>query len=94
MAGPVCEGVSATFLVRNFSTVLDEVRMSGTSVDITKGNRAVARLMPPQKSGLPISQLADFLALLPELGEDTGAFKDDIQQIKEAAQLPDSVWES
>lgn len=92
MAGWIREGISATELVRNFSQVVDEVRMTGKTVEITKGARAIAQLVPPAKNGLPLSQLAAFFEAMPKL-ENESLFNDDLQKVREAATLPESVWE-
>ena len=93
MHNEVHEYISATELVRNFAYVVDNVRMSGRSIYITKGTQTVAELSPPPKSGFPVSKLADFFKSLPKLGDDAEKMTDDLKMIKHNTRLPDNSWE-
>lgn len=93
MRKAVHETISATELVRNFSAMVDKVRMSGKSIYITKGVQTIAELSPPPKSGFPIQQLANFLNSLPHLNDDAEKFMQDILSIKKNAQLPADPWD-
>lgn len=64
------ETISATELVRNFSAIVDKVRISGKSIYITKGVQTIAKLSPPPKAGFSIQNLNHFLESLPHLNED------------------------
>ena len=87
------ETISATDLVRNFSAMIDKVRISGRSLYITKGIQTIAELKPPPKSGFPIKNLASFIKTLPSLGEDAKDLSQDIKSIKNSAQLPENPWD-
>ena len=59
------ETISATDLVRNFSAMIDKVRITGRSLYITKGIQTIAELSPPPKLGFPIKNLVSFINTLP-----------------------------
>ena len=85
--------ISTTEMVRNLSAVIDKVRMSGQILFITKGSQTVAQLSPPPKSGYPVDKLSDFLASLPKLNDDASSFSDDLESLKQKAELPGSSWD-
>ena len=87
------ETITATDLVRNFSAMVDKVRISGRSIYITKGMQTIAELSPPPKSGFPIKNLASFLKTLPSLGDDADDMSQDIKSIKNKAQLLENPWD-
>lgn len=87
------ETISATDLVRNFSTIVDQVRVSGRSLYITKGVQTIAELSPPPQSGFPIKNLANFLKSLPNLKDDAKKFSKDIRAMKNSIQLPENPWD-
>ena len=87
------ETISATDLVRNFSAMVDKVRISRRSIYITKGMQTIAELSPPPRSGFPIKNLASFLKTLPSLGDDTQNMYQDIKSIKNKASLPENPWD-
>lgn len=84
--------ITATELVRNLAGIIDEVRMSGHSLFITKGSQTVAELSPPPKAGLPVNKLAALLQSLPGLGDDAKDMAKDVETIRERAGLPDNPW--
>ena len=85
--------ISATDLVRNLSSAIDNVRMSGNSLYITKGSRTVAELCPPPKTKFSVNKLARLLKSLPKLGNDASAMATDLEIIKRQASLPDNPWD-
>lgn len=85
--------ISATELVRHFSTVIDNVRISGRSLYITKGVQTIAELSPPPKLGFPIKNLASFIKTLPSLGDNAQGMSQAISLIKKSAQLPENPWD-
>jgi antitoxin (DNA-binding transcriptional repressor) of toxin-antitoxin stability system len=87
------ETISATDLVRNFSAIVDKVRISGRSLYITKGVQTIAELSPPPQTGFPIKNLANFLKNLPSLGEDAEELSQDIKAIKNKARLSENPWD-
>jgi len=93
MSVDVHETVSATELVRNLSTLIDKVRISGRSLYITKGSQTVAELNPPPKTGLLIGELGQLLTSLPTLGKDAHTLAEDVKRIREQGQLPENSWD-
>jgi antitoxin (DNA-binding transcriptional repressor) of toxin-antitoxin stability system len=87
------DSISATELVRNFSTAVDKVRMSGQSLYITKGTQTVAELSPPPKEGFPMNKLSELLQSLPKLGEDAEQMQKDLEIIRKYGELPENPWE-
>ena len=85
--------ITATELVRNLSSVIDEVRISGQSLYITKGTQTVAELSPPPISGYPIDKLSNLLSSLPKLNNDAEAMAQGLKKLKQKAELPDSIWD-
>lgn len=93
MRNVVHETISATELVRNFSAMVDKVRISGKSIYIIKGLQTIAELSPPPKSGFPIQNLTNFLKSLPHLNEDAESMSHDLTSIKESTKLPENPWD-
>lgn len=87
------EKITATELVRNLSTVIDKVRISGQSMYITKGSQTIAKLSPPPKAGYPINKLASLLGSLPKLGDDAETLSKDMRVISKGASLPENPWD-
>jgi antitoxin (DNA-binding transcriptional repressor) of toxin-antitoxin stability system len=77
--------VTATKFARNVATYLDQVRYTGETLTITKGNLAVAQLNPPAPSGLPISELANLIADAPRLGSSASSPAEDIRIIRKSS---------
>ncbi len=88
------ETVTSTALARNMAQTIDRVRMTGTSVFITKGTKVVAELTPPPKSGLPVDKLIHLLKSLPKLRSgDSLQFSADIKKVRAATKALDNPWE-
>lgn len=85
--------ISTTELARNVAMSIDQVRISGQALDITKGSQVVAALVPPPKPSLPVQALAEVLSTLPLLDDKANNFAEDIAVIKTRAKLPDSPWD-
>ena len=85
--------ISATELVRNLSVVIDQVRITGHSLYITKGSQTIAKISPPPKPGLAINKLAGLLKSLPKLGDDTKNMEADLTNIRRQTSLPDNPWD-
>ena len=92
MAKMAHDTISATELVRNLAGIIDNVRLTGHSLYVTKGSQTVAKLSPPPKTGLSISQLVSLIESLPRLGADAPAMADDIKSIRNQAVLPENPW--
>ncbi len=85
--------ITATELVRSLSAAIDEVRVTGRSLYITKGSKTVAELSSPPKTGLPVNALFKLLKTLPKLGDDGTEMEKDLNSIRRKAGLPKSSWE-
>jgi antitoxin (DNA-binding transcriptional repressor) of toxin-antitoxin stability system len=85
--------ITATELARNIASSIDQVRISGQPLYITKGSKTVAELCPPPQSGYPVEKLAELLASLPRLDEDAESLSKDIRRIKKQAAIPDTPWD-
>ena len=80
--------ISVTELARNITANIDNVRISGHSIYITKGSQTVAELCPPPKPGLSVDKLIDLLHALPRLGDDAAVMANDLAYIRKQAVLP------
>lgn len=86
--------MSATQLARNLASSIDQVRLSGQVIEITKGNQTIAQLIPAPHKGFPVSQLKDFFQKLSHLGnKDNPQMSDDLKKIRNSATLSSSPWE-
>lgn len=85
--------ITATELVRNMSSAIEEVRITGRSLSITKGSRVIATLSPPPRKGLSGDELVQFMASLPGLANDSETYLDDINEARDNATMPDNPWE-
>lgn len=86
--------LTATYVARNFSGVIDRVRMSGQSLTITKGKQQVAQITPVPR-GLSAAEVLDVFAALPDMGADREAFAADILAARTASQQPlENPWAS
>lgn len=86
--------ISATELARNLANVIDQVRVNQTPMTITKGNQAVAQLVPVPGNGTTLADLQALLQHNPLSAQEQCAFSQDVQTIRQAASLPESAWES
>ncbi len=86
--------ISISDLVRNLSSAIDTVRVTGTALYVTKGAKTVACLEPPPKRGISACELADILESLPKLKKDSHNFAVDIRSIRNRTALPGNPWES
>lgn len=74
--------ITATFLARNFSDLLNQVRYQHVTLEVTRGNDLVAYVSPPPRvTGYPIAQLDSLISGLPSLSDDeAGQFLEDIHE--------------
>lgn len=90
----VKESVTATVLARNIAQTIDHVRYSKNSINIIKGNKVIARLSPPPKSGLAMDDLIELINLSPKLGEaESLLMAKDVERIRDNAKLPENPWD-
>ena len=90
------EVISVTEAARNFSDVVNKVFYRGESLELTRGGRVVARLVPAGERDAPTGrQLAREWASFPHLDQDEAdAFADDIQRAREVMnQTPSGKWD-
>ena len=88
------ESVTATKFARNVATYLDQVRYTGETVTIMKGDRPVAQLTPPAPAGFPISELENLIANAPKLGASASGMAEDIRTIRKSTKNKlDNPWE-
>ncbi len=85
--------IKATDLVRNLSGTIDQVRMSGRPMLITKGTKAVAELRPPPRVGFPIIKLKELFESLPQLGKENKAMLRDLGKVRKSLSLPKNPWD-
>ena len=94
MRPEVTESITATALARNMAQTIDNVRMTRTSVLITKGTKVIAKLSPPPKNGLSVNGLIGLLKSLPKLSSnDSLQMSENIRKVRTAAKLPENPWE-
>ena len=63
--------ITATYLARNLSDLLNQVRYQRVTLEITRGSDPVAYVCPsPAVTGYPIDQLDRLLVSLPRLSTD------------------------
>jgi len=84
--------IKATDLVRNLSSTIDQVRISGRPLLITKGAKTVAELRPPPRVGFPVMRLQELLESLPKLGKAQAAMLRDMAKVRKKAGLPKDPW--
>jgi len=88
------ESITATALARNMAQTIDNVRITRTSVLITKDAKIIAKLSPPPKKGLPINGLVSLLKSLPKLNtNDSLELSESIKKVRSTAKLPGNPWE-
>jgi antitoxin (DNA-binding transcriptional repressor) of toxin-antitoxin stability system len=87
--------ISATHAARNFSDLINRVRYQSASFEIARGNEVIARIIPAAPSiTLSIADLDEQLAQLPRLdAEDAGLFEASLDDIRQNATLPESLWD-
>ncbi len=88
------ERINVTKAVRNFSDLLNRVYYHGISVELERGNRVIARIVPVKPAAtLRVEDLNEFLASLPRLGEDAEAFAEDVMSVRRDLPPERSPWE-
>lgn len=87
--------ISATHAARNFSDLINRVRYQGASFEIERGNEVIAQIIPVVPSAtLSIANLDKQWAQLPHLdAEDAGLFEANLDDIRQNATLPESLWD-
>lgn len=88
--------VTATYLARNLSDLLNQVRYQQITLEVIRGNDLVASVCPPATSkGYPIDQLDLLVAGLPRLSaNESRQFLDDIHAGVASQPAETSAWAS
>lgn len=75
--------VSAGELARNLSSLLNEVRYQGVSLEVRRDNEIVAHVIPQcSRAEFPMEHLNQLIATLPRLDEaDAAAFLEDLRAL-------------
>ncbi|MSQ69933.1 MAG: type II toxin-antitoxin system Phd/YefM family antitoxin [Betaproteobacteria bacterium] len=86
--------ISATEAARGFSEVLNQVQYRDVSFAIERGNKVVARLVPPAVPvGMPIAELKELLASLPHLSDsEAKTWRAEIKAQRRAAKPQARNW--
>ncbi len=85
--------ISATELARNLASIIDQVRITRTRMTITKGNQAIAQITPIVSSEATLADLSQLLKASRLSRAQKQSFRDDLEKIASAAELPASAWE-
>ncbi len=86
--------LTVTEFSRGLSNFLSQVQYQGQSLDIQRGKRVVARVLPAMaRSGFPIDQLDDALAKGPQLKpSERLAMADDVRNVRVALKSRADPW--
>jgi len=88
------ERISVTQAVRQFSDLLNRVFYHGTTVELERGNKVIARISPvSSESPLKVKDLNELFAKLPSLGEDAEAFAKDLAEIRKQIPPEHNQWD-
>ena len=90
------ETLTVTEAARNFSDVVNRVFYRGDSMDLTRGGKVVARLVPAVDVAAPTgSEVLAAWKIIPHLGADEAeAFAADLERGREALnQVPAAKWD-
>lgn len=87
------ETVNVTQAARQFSELLNRVAYQGSTFELQRGGKPVARLVPAGPTGrISVAGLNDFFATLPSLGDDSERFERDLASLREALPKADDPW--
>lgn len=88
--------VTATEFARNLSSLLNEVRYQGVSLDVRRGKEVIAHVSPPPSApGYPIDRLNQLFATLPRLDRlDASVFLADLATLERTLVSPRDPWDS
>ena len=86
--------VTVTEFSRNLSDFLNQVQYQGQSLNIQRGKRVVARVLPAAPSdGFALDQLDDFLAGGPQLSHaERQAMASDARAVRAQLTTPGDPW--
>ena len=88
--------LTVTEFSRGLSDFLNQVQYQGQSLDIQRGKRVVARVLPAVASdGFPLDRLDDFLAKGPQLSAfERQAMASDLGAVRAQLTAPSDPWVS
>lgn len=88
--------LTVTEFSRGLSDFLNQVQYQGQSLDIQRGKRVVARVLPAAASdGFALDRLDDFLAQGAQLSEEERqAMANDLTVVRSQLNTPDDPWAS
>lgn len=88
--------LTVTEFSRGLSDFLNQVQYQGQSLDIQRGRRVVARVLPAIASdGFALDRLDDFLSQGPQLSsEERQAMADDLTAVRSQLGTRDDPWAS
>lgn len=86
--------LTVTEFSRGLSNFLSQVQYQGQSLDIQRGKRVVARVLPAMAStGFPIDQLDDVLAKGPQLkASERLAMSEDVRGVRTSLTNKSDPW--
>ena len=88
--------LSVTEAARNFSDLVNRVFYRGESMDLTRGRKVVARVVPPEASRAPTGlEVAEMWKAIPHLStEEADSFAHDIENARDSLnQTPSAKWD-
>ena len=88
--------LTVTEAARNFSEVINKVFYGGESMELTRGGKVVARLIPAIDAETPTGrQVAALWKSIPHLSKDEAdAFAEEVESVRASLnQTPSSKWE-
>lgn len=86
--------ISATEVVRDFSTILNKIKFGGERYIIKRSGKSVARIIPVQyeKQMTSLKDLKRLLEQLPKLGDDLDSFSSDLKTLSdEQPGMPEEI---
>ena len=88
------ERISVTQAVRQFSDLLNRVFYQGTTVELERGNKVIARISPVDPySPLKVKNLNRLFVEFPSLGEDAKTFAKDLEDIRNQVPPEHNQWD-
>lgn len=79
---------------KNFAQLVNKVYAEGISVDLERDDKVIARLTPAEpQSHLTVGELNAFLRNLPSLGDDAGAFAQDVRAVRAEFPAEANPWD-
>ena len=88
------EEISVTAAARNLSELLNRVAYQGSSFELVRGGKRIARLIPAAAAKrVKVSDLNRLFAQFPRLDDDVEAFARDIEAIRRHLPLEKDPWD-